>query len=65
MSDTSQPPAAVPPDDPHRRLMHVRPDAANAVRISVGHLQHAHHGADTNGRYCLIDMRVPSHSQGA
>ena len=56
------PPAALPPDDPRRTLTHVHADrspgvahialAGDTYTILVA-------GADTAGRYCLIDMFVP------
>jgi hypothetical protein len=57
------PPApALPPDDPARTLAHARPDAAG----SLPHLALAGDtytvlltGADTAGRFTLIDMYVP------
>jgi quercetin dioxygenase-like cupin family protein len=53
---------ALPPDDPRRTLAHARPDAAG----SLPHLALAGDtysvlltGADTAGRFTLIDMYVP------
>ena len=58
----ASPTAALPPDDPARTLAHVRPDAAG----SLPHLALAGDtytvlltGADTAGRFALIDMYVP------
>jgi quercetin dioxygenase-like cupin family protein len=55
-------PAAIPPDDPARRLTHVNPDhdqelphiglVGDTYTILVS-------GDDTAGRYALIDMHVP------
>ena len=56
------PAPALPPDDPQRTLAHARPDAAG----SLPHLALAGDtytvlltGADTAGRFTLIDMYVP------
>jgi quercetin dioxygenase-like cupin family protein len=59
---TSLPPAAaIPPDNPHRRLAVASPDAANVNHISIVGNTYTIllSGADTDGRYCLIDMTVP------
>src|SRR5687768_6837826 len=51
----------IPADDPQRRLAVARPDGASARHISVagGTYTILLTGADTAGRYCLIDMLVP------
>ncbi|MUL44241.1 cupin domain-containing protein [Streptomonospora sp. PA3] len=55
----SEPP--IPPDDPRRRLAVVRPESDDLPRISlVGDVYTILlSGEQTDGRYCLIDMRVP------
>ncbi len=66
MTDTEANPAqsdpAIPPDDPKRRLVHVRPNADESLR-HVGLAGDTYTllltGEDTGGRYCLIDMHVP------
>jgi hypothetical protein len=65
MTDTagtrSQSSAALPPDDPLRRLSVVDPDSANVRHISVVGDTYTIllSGEDTAGGYCLIDMHVP------
>jgi quercetin dioxygenase-like cupin family protein len=58
--DTS--PAAVPPDDPQRKLAVARPDA-DAALPHIGLVGDTYTilltGEDTAGRYTLIDMHVP------
>ena len=62
-STSSQPASTIPPDDPRRNLTHAHPDED----------QKLHHialvgdtytvlltGEETAGRYCLIDMHVPT-----
>ena len=59
---TSLPPeAAIPPDNPHRRLAVANPDDPNVNHISIVGNTYTIllSGADTDGRYCLIDMTVP------
>jgi quercetin dioxygenase-like cupin family protein len=59
--DTSQH-AAIPPDDPRRRLAVARPDSDQALP-HVGLVGDTYtillNGEDTAGRYTLIDMLVP------
>lgn len=60
--DPTPPPATIPPDDPARRLTVARPDhdltlphiglVGDTYTILVS-------GADTDGKYTLIDMHVP------
>jgi quercetin dioxygenase-like cupin family protein len=58
---TSSRPGPIPPDDPNRRLAVARADAAEARHISIAGNTYTIllSGADTGGRYCLIDMNVP------
>ncbi len=65
MADTTktppQPGSAVPPDDPQRRLTVARPDTDESLRhigLAGGTYTILLTGADTGGRYCLIDMHV-------
>lgn len=52
--------AAIPPDDPSRRLAVADPDKGGRhVSIAGGTYTVLLAGADTGGRYCLIDMHVP------
>ena len=66
MSDTSQPSSAsgngLPADDPQRKLTVSHPDDATLrnVFLAGGTYTILVTGADTAGRYCLIDMQVPS-----
>jgi quercetin dioxygenase-like cupin family protein len=52
---------ALPPDDPSRTLIHSRSDDRNIPHIGlVGDTYTILlKGADTAGRYCLIDMHIP------
>jgi quercetin dioxygenase-like cupin family protein len=67
MNDTSTaestPPAPIPADDPDRVLTHVSPDTDEALP-HLGVVGDTYtilvSGADTSGRYTLIDMYVPS-----
>lgn len=65
MTDTdrtaSLPGSAIPDDDPDRRLSVVSPDDPGMRHLSVagGTYTVLLAGADTGGRYCLIDMHVP------
>jgi quercetin dioxygenase-like cupin family protein len=62
MSDvTTQSAAAIPPDNTDNRLTLVDPDDPNLRHVSVagGTYTILVSGAQTNGRYCLIDMIVP------
>jgi quercetin dioxygenase-like cupin family protein len=60
-SNSAQPAATIPPDDPKRDLALVRPDDPNLLHIGlVGNTYTILlSGKETNGRYCLIDMHVP------
>ncbi len=65
MTDTpSTPPPAlpIPPDDPQRNFTVARPDA-NGTLPHIGIVGDTYtvlvSGADSAGRYCLIDMHVP------
>jgi quercetin dioxygenase-like cupin family protein len=53
--------AAIPPDDPHRTLSVARTDDPKARHISIVGNTYTIllSGAETDGRYALIDMRVP------
>ncbi|MFY1674261.1 cupin domain-containing protein [Plantactinospora sp. WMMB334] len=53
--------SAVPPDDPARELLHVRPGDSDLVHLAIaGGIYTVLVGGDqTAGRYCLIEMRVP------
>ncbi|MGB7976226.1 MAG: cupin domain-containing protein [Roseiarcus sp.] len=53
--------SAIPPDDPNRQLTVADPDAAGVrhVSVAVGTYTILVSGAETAGRYCLIDMLVP------
>ena len=52
---------SIPDDDPARDLVHVSPDSPGVAHISlVGDTYSLLvTGAQTNGQYCLIDMRIP------
>jgi len=58
---TSQPGSAIPADDPNRQLTVADPDGAGMRRVSmVGDTYTILvSGAQTAGRYCLVDMLVP------
>src|ERR1700737_384813 len=66
MSDTapaeSKPPGPIPADDPGRALTHVNPDTDDSLP-HLGVVGDTYtilvSGADTAGRYTLIDMHVP------
>src|SRR5271165_4201708 len=53
--------SAIPPDDPDRKLTVADPDSANVRHIALagGTYSILVSGAETAGRYCLIDMIVP------
>ncbi|MEV4759530.1 cupin domain-containing protein [Micromonospora sp. NPDC049559] len=53
--------SALPPDDPGRDLVQVRPDGPGLVHLAIagGTYTVLVSGDQTAGRYCLIDMRVP------
>jgi len=57
MADTS----AIPPDDPARKLTVADPDSPGVRHVAVVGDTYSIlvSGADTAGRYCLIDMIVP------
>src|SRR5271155_1590589 len=61
-SETSSRPAAIPDDDPQRQLVVARPDT-DAHLPHLGIVGDTYtillSGADTGGRYTLIDMHVP------
>ena len=61
MADTTDNAAAIPPDDPNNKLTLANPDDPTLRHISVagGTYTILVSGAQTSGRYCLIDMLVP------
>ncbi len=61
MTDTARATSPLPPDDPYRQLTVADPDGAGTRHVSVagGTYTILVSGADTAGRYCLIDMLVP------
>jgi quercetin dioxygenase-like cupin family protein len=62
MADTTRSDATIPPDDPNNKLTLANPDDPTMRHVSVagGTYTILVTGAQTNGRYCLIDMLVPS-----
>jgi len=56
-----RPGAVIPADDPRRRLALADPDGEDVPRVAVagGIYTVLLTGADTGGRYCLIEMLVP------
>jgi quercetin dioxygenase-like cupin family protein len=66
MTDTAQTPSqstsAIPADDPTRRLTVAEPDGIGMQRVFVVGNTYTIlvAGAQTAGRYCLIDMLVPN-----
>ena len=68
MTDTagapSQPSAAIPADDPNRKLTVADPDSSEVRHVAVVGDTYSIlvSGAQTGGRYCLIDMIVPNGS---
>jgi quercetin dioxygenase-like cupin family protein len=58
---SSQAGSAIPADDPRRKLIVTNPDDPTLRHISIvgGTYTILVSGADTAGRYCLIDMLVP------
>jgi hypothetical protein len=60
-STTTEPGAAIPPDDANRKLMVANPEDPKMRHISVagGTYTILVSGEETGGRYCLIDMLVP------
>lgn len=62
MSTTSSEPAsAIPPDDPNRKLSVIDPDDPKLRHLAIAGDTYTIllSGAETDGRYCLIDMTVP------
>ena len=61
---TTQPGSAIPADDPNRHLTVAEPDSPQLRHISVVGDTYTIlvSGAETAGRYCLIDMLVPDGS---
>ena len=53
--------SAIPPDDPNRKLTVADPDSAGVRHVAVVGDTYSIlvSGADTAGKYCLIDMIVP------
>jgi len=62
MADIPIPAQAIPPDDLQRTLTAVNPDSPNLPHISLagGTYTILVSGKDSAGRYCLIDMSVPT-----
>jgi quercetin dioxygenase-like cupin family protein len=62
MADTTGSDATIPPDDPNNKLTLANPDdpAMRHISVAGGTYTILVTGAQTNGRYCLIDMLVPS-----
>jgi len=62
MTNPATPPPPVPPDDPTRRLSVVDPDdpALRHIALVGDAYTILLSGAETAGRYCLIDMAVPA-----
>ena len=58
---TSRPISPIPPDDPNRQLTVADPDGGELRRVSIvgNNYTILVSGAQTAGRYCLIDMLVP------
>jgi len=61
VSTTDQPRAAIPPDNVNNKLTLASPDDPKMRHVSVagGTYTILVSGADTSGRYCLVDMLVP------
>ncbi|MDQ0394443.1 cupin domain-containing protein [Labrys monachus] len=59
--DASSPALPIPADDPSRTLTVADPDAPDAHHVAVagGLYTILVSGAQTDGRYCLVDMLVP------
>ena len=59
---TSQSKSALPPDNPRRELSTINPDSLEARHISIVGDTYTIliSGQDTDGRYCMIDMLVPT-----
>jgi quercetin dioxygenase-like cupin family protein len=58
----SQPEAGIPPDDPRRELTVANPDSPKLRHVAIAGDTYTIlvSGAETAGRYCLIDMHVPA-----
>lgn len=58
---TTQPGAAIPSDDPNRKLSLIDPDDPKLRHVAVVGDTYTVllSGAETAGKYCLIDMNVP------
>jgi len=58
---TPRPISPIPPDDPNRQLTVADPDGRELRRVSIvgNNYTILVSGAQTDGRYCLIDMLVP------
>jgi hypothetical protein len=58
----SQPESVIPADDPRRKLAVSNPDTAKTRHVSIADDTYTIlvSGAETAGRYCLIDMHVPA-----
>jgi len=58
---TTQPGAAIPPDNANNKLTVASPEDPRMRHVSVagGTYTILVTGAETSGRYCLIDMLVP------
>jgi quercetin dioxygenase-like cupin family protein len=61
VSTTDQPRAVIPPDNVNNKLTLASPDDPKMRHVSVadGTYTILVSGADTSGRYCLVDMLVP------
>ena len=61
MANTTEPAAALPPDDASRTLTVANPDdpAMGHISVAGGTYTILVTGKDTGGRYCLIDMLIP------
>ena len=61
VNTTDQPRAAIPPDNVNNKLTLASPDDPKMRHVSVagGTYTILVSGADTSGRYCLVDMLVP------
>jgi quercetin dioxygenase-like cupin family protein len=62
MANTAEPTAALPPDDASRKLTVANPDdpAMGHISVAGGTYTIVVTGKDTGGRYCLIDMLIPT-----
>jgi quercetin dioxygenase-like cupin family protein len=61
MTESARATSSIPPDDPSRQLTVADPDRPGMRHVSVagGTYTILVSGAETAGRYCLIDMLVP------